>query len=215
MPDFFLKITRKIKRIKKLHIVIVSVVILLFAYNYLFPWLSSKVFWTKQKQEAIKRFNETRLTALSHKEAQELIDAITGEKDWIITYDSVVFKETGYLDNPYIAVETYLFKNKDNSKKILKDKLYLYDEDSFNWIPISEQENLVIEKKIVHSDKTDIWSEGNNWIKTYSKGKIIEDSLWNKCTNMVFSEGFDIETDLPENHECYFVQQDFQEILSY
>lgn len=180
-----------------------------------YEFISNKKFWADQKREAIVRFNKTRISSLKPEEAQGFIDAITGESGWKITYENVKFKETGYSENPYIAVETSLLKNQDDSKNILIDKLYIYDDDSLQWIPISERKDLFIGNKITETEKTDIWSGGNNWVKAYFKGdEEKSDPNWDKCASIVLAEDFDMETDLPENHECYKTQQDFQELFS-
>jgi len=202
---------QKIKILINLIAVTVIVAFAFMAYGF----VSEKAFWTEQKREAIKRFNDVRISSFSAEETQMLVDAITRERGWEITYFEDKVMETGYPDNPYTLVSTDLFRNKDSSKSILMDKLYLYDMDSLQWIPISEQRNSIISGKIIESKKTDIWSGENDWVKNYFKGdEKKDDPNWNKCAEMILSKDFDRETDLPEDHECYKVQQDFQKIFS-
>lgn len=156
---------------KKLIALIMVIIVIFMAYKFIYPGWSSKIFQREQKLEAIKRFGETRISSFSPDVTQDLVDAITGEEDWKIAFEKTVVKETGYLNNPYFIVQTYLFKNRDDSQKILMDKLYLYDDYSLQWIPISEREDLFVNDKFVNSENTDIWSTGNNWVKAYFKDK--------------------------------------------
>ena len=95
---------------------------------------------------------------------QVFIDALTGEKKYMLTDDTVSFNETEYFKFPFTAYRDMRFSHEVNKNKIISiESLYLYDSENFVWLPISE-------RKVFYE------FEGSKAIRT----KDVEENLWDK-----------------------------------